>query len=236
MKNIFDLITRDDIYNILIPVGISFLGFIYQRVSKLFDQEKQWRHLGEKSSRDEMFDYFIWMLFIGIIVLVIYFLGALCVGIIFSINEFNAIAIKITYTIFSLFMYISFFLNHQKKKVTFKKKYKNEKVYADIIIKMPIVISGIMWSFVFWNGIESIWRLAEIIAIGFGLAILIFLDDNRDFKYKQVTFYFYGGKILRNLDVNSIRQEKNWVIVKTKDSNVEYRFRIKDMETIEYKK
>ena len=40
---------------------------------------------------------------------------------------------------------------------------------------------------------------------------------------------------IENIIVKSIVQKSNWIIAKTEDDNCEYRFRVKDVEMIEYK-
>lgn len=55
------------------------------------------------------------------------------------------------------------------------------------------------------------------------------------YLYKYVDFYFYGEKIIRNIKVQDVYQKNSWIIAKSEDGSIEYRFRIKDIEKIEYK-
>ena len=42
--------------------------------------------------------------------------------------------------------------------------------------------------------------------------------------------------MIDNISVETIRQKKNWIIATDNEKDIEYRFRVKDLERIEYKK
>lgn len=51
--------------------------------------------------------------------------------------------------------------------------------------------------------------------------------------YDRVKFAFYDNSILDNIKVEDVSQNRSWIIAKNQE-NMEYRFKVKDIKTIEY--
>ena len=62
---------------------------------------------------------------------------------------------------------------------------------------------------------------------------IIFLKGEGEFLYDKVKFVFYDNSVLENIKVENISQNKSWITAKNQE-NTEYRFRVKDIKTIEY--
>ncbi len=60
-----------------------------------------------------------------------------------------------------------------------------------------------------------------------------FLKGEGEFLYDKVKFVFYDNSVLENIKVENISQNKSWITAKNQE-NTEYRFRVKDIKTIEY--
>jgi len=86
-----------------------------------------------------------------------------------------------------------------------------------------------------WENTKNIWIIEMIFIILFEILFLLILDDTRENKYKYANFYFYGGSFVKNLSTSNIIQKGNWIIVEDTTSSTEHRFRIKDIEKVEYK-
>lgn len=64
----------------------------------------------------------------------------------------------------------------------------------------------------------------------------VFLDSNSKFKYNYVKFMFYDGNVVNNISVKEVYQRRKWIIARDENGTIEHRFRIKDVERVEYRK
>lgn len=110
--------TRDDIYNIIVPIGIVILGWITQYLASQFGREKQWRNVREKSSADSFFDYFLIMYVFGIVWLILFVSLVFMVETVFEISLSKEI-VKYSYTIFTICLYAIFFYMEKWEKICF---------------------------------------------------------------------------------------------------------------------
>ena len=226
-------ITREDIYNIIVPLGVVMVGRLIQFIMEHVAKEKQWKHMKEKSPLDSFMLYYIWTILLGGVFLILFYILFLYYEIFLGF-KFSPIFIKICYTILSILYHVYFFIKVERK-ITFKKKYKHKELLALIMKTAPILFSCGIWSFILFDAISIIRAFIFCFILVFEFIIFAVLDSNSSSKYQYATFYFYGGNIVYDIVISNISQKGNWVIARNKNSSEEYRFRIKDIERVEYK-
>lgn len=226
-------VTREDIYYIIVPLGVVMIGWLIQFIMERIAKEKQWKHTKEKSQLDSFMLYYIWTILCGGVFFILFFAVTFYYEILFG-HKILPIFIKSCYTIFSILFHVIYFFK-VKRKIYFKKKYKHEKLLALIMKKTPIIFSCGIWSFILFDEISIINSFVFCLIILFEFIIFNVLDSNSSSKYQYATFYFYGGNIVEDIVISNISQKGNWVIAGNKNSSTENRFRIKDVERVEYK-
>ena len=132
-------------------------------------------------------------------------------------------------------------------------EYKKEKSIR-LLRQIPIILSGLFWGstiqwmdfvsvitgfigktvFQFISNILSYIPIATAIAwIVYYYICMKFLKGEGEFLYDRVKFAFYDNSILDNIKVEDVSQNRSWIIAKNQE-NMEYRFKVKDIKTIEY--
>ena len=102
------------------------------------------------------------------------------------------------------------------------------------INKATVVLPGILWTLVLSDIAEWIARIYFVTIIVFEIILLVIIDDSKEFEFQKAKFYFYNGNTVDNVLTNKIRQERDWIIAKNETGDTEYRFRIKDINKVEY--
>ena len=222
-------IAKDDIYYIIIPIGIAIFGWIFQYLSGRFGYEKQWKNVREKSSRESFSDYFLIMLLFGILWFAIYIFLACFLIIIFEI-ELADESLQYSYAIFNVLLYACLMFGIQKKDIKFKIKELDK--HAKIMTKIPAILSCVIWSFILFDWGKIIIKIDVIFILAFEIFFIIALDGESEFKYAYVSFYFYDGKTIKNISTKKVFQKRNWIVAG--NDKMEYRFRIKDIKKVEY--
>ncbi len=236
MQEWLKVITREDIYSIIIPIVTAVLGWGLSQITILIEREKQWKQLREKSSCDRYCLYFVVTVLFGLLwfALYLFMIGPSASLLAIPISEKY---IKISYSIFMAapYTYFLFGIKHSENLVVFKRTYKHVEVITWIVQKVPFICSGIIWSSLMWNNTESICRICGTILIILEVFCLITLKNVGEFECKYATFYFYEEKVIDSIEIQSISQKGNWIIAKDTENGMEHRFRIKDIKRVEYR-
>lgn len=227
MQEFFEIIKRDDIYNIAVPIGIVALGWLFTLLSNRLNDEKQWKQAVDKSIRDKYFDYFLLAIVIGLFLIVVFAFFIWVIEVLANIKV-GMMFVKVMYALMCVLIYGFFIFSRQNK------NFVESKCFNIALLKIPFVISAVMWSFIFTEYANLILRGAFITMAVYELFFLTVLDGNRTFKYKYVNFYLYSGKAIEMIALGNIKQKRGWVIAKNEAVCREYRFRIKDVEKVEY--
>ena len=114
-----------------------------------------------------------------------------------------------------------------------------------LLRQIPIILSGLLWGYTITRHIgaavpqfiSNIARYVPIVTtlggVVYDFICIIFLKGEGEFLYDKVKFVFYDNSVLENIKVENISQNKSWITAKNQE-NTEYRFRVKDIKTIEY--
>ena len=224
-------IIRKDIYNAVIPVLIAIISGFFPYLLSRLGAEKQWKNARKKSSLDKTIEYFFCMNIAGIGLLVLYVTFFFSVEILFKITHTRVM--HFSYILLSIFMYIHFF-KKRNEQITLKKWRRHERVVVLCINKATVVLPGILWTLVLSDIAEWIARICFVTIIVFEIILLVIIDDSKEFEFQKAKFYFYNGNTVDNVLTNKIRQERDWIITKNETGDTEYRFRIKDINKVEY--
>lgn len=227
MQEFFDIIKRDDIYNIAVPIGIVALGWLFTFLSNRLNNEKQWKQAVEKSIRDKYFAYFLVTIVIGIFFIVAFVFLIWVIEVLTNLKV-GLMFVKVMYALMCALIYGYLIFCRQNK------KFAESKCFNIVLLKIPFIISAVMWSFIFTEHANLILRGSFIAMAVYEIFFLIVLDGNRAFKYMYVTFYLYSGKTIEMIATGNIEQKGGWVIAQSESAREEYRFRIKDVEKVEY--
>ena len=133
-------LSREDIYYIIVPLVVVLFGWLLQYFSGA-RVEKQWKYVSEKSACDKYFYYCVRVFILGMLATIIYGV-VLCTAVVLFVVKPNELAIKVGYVIFISVSYLFFAKSMSGSNIVFRKfkkkeKYKNEKIIADILNKLP---------------------------------------------------------------------------------------------------
>lgn len=231
MQEVLQFFTGDNIATIITAIGgiITAPYFVNH-----FNQEKQWRYLSEKSSSEKFHKYFMKIFLFGlafsflIFALIMFWVGWF--KIILSINVVGKICGIIMALVYILLV---IFGETENDLIIFRKKCKHEKIWKTLFEKAPIVLFGIFWAGI-WLQHNLIMRIVFSVVFIFEIIYLVVLDNERKSKYQYAKFYFYQGEPICNVDASNIRQDGKWIICVDKNSDKEYRFRVSDIQKVEY--
>ncbi len=228
--------------SIVIPIVVVILTSIMSGIGKIIadkrSNEKQWKIQKEKSAVDIMYDNMLLIIINGItpllICLVAIILGCAYVKNIiwFKMNVFRWI-----YLILCAGYHILLFVI---MKVPKEKLYANKEICDKCIVtfyKSPIIFSFMIWGFTFWNKILTITTaIAFVFSIIYVILIPCFFSSNKNYKYEYAKVYLVNGKSFDDISLKDMCQRKNWIIATNNKIHKEYRFRVKDLDYIEYYK
>ena len=82
----------------------------------------------------------------------------------------------------------------------------------------------------------TIMRTLVVIQIAYEVVIVVILEGNAKFVYKYADFYLSNGEKIADICIENIKCERSWIIATNIESNTQYRFRVKDMARVEYRK
>lgn len=233
MEQISKLIIRDDVYNILVPIMIAMIAGIFQVVNERAKKEKQWKVLREKSAVERYNKYFLFMILSGILFVFLYIVSIYLIEKIIGVS-LGEIFIKVSYPIYTTLVYIYIGSVLVKNDIVFRKKYKYKKQFTFILSKVPIFFSWLIWTFILYETIVYITKISIVFITLYEVFYMIVLDNKNNYRYRYATFYFYNDRMIENIYIHNIFQKGNWIVAKEVGEIKEYRFRIKDVERIEY--
>jgi len=217
--------------NIIIPIITSLLIAV---ITRIVNREKQWKRLKEKTVTQNYLEYYAKVLIMGGITIFVY------VFIVWYFEKFLEISVSeiffvIVYYLLILTVCATFGYYSKNIRIKFKRLYKRETQYIAIARKMPSIISGWVLGSVFVPKGNWFLGIALVFIIVTEIICMVILDDSDVYKYQYITFYFYNEKIIENIEVEKISQKNNWIVVSDENRGVEHRFRIKDIERVEYR-
>ena len=248
---------REDIYNIVVPIAIAIIGTLGTYFFHNINETKQWKIKRRKSPRDKGIEYLVRVIVLGFLFLVFSVLVVVYIRSSIGIPLLVGIGIGIVlYIGLFIFLYIVMKRTSIDDKEIFVKdmaEYKKEKSIR-LLRQIPIILSGLFWGstiqwmdfvsvitgfigktvFQFISNILSYIPIATAIAwIVYYYICMKFLKGEGEFLYDRVKFAFYDNSILDNIKVEDVSQNRSWIIAKNQE-NMEYRFKVKDIKTIEY--
>ena len=229
--NIIKEISRSDTYYIIVPIIVAILPYMF----KSFTSEKQWRYIKEKSSCDSVLNYFTKMILSGMLFLILYIVLIFSFSVVFAF-EVDVHLFKISYVVWYIICYSCVFFRKRLSEliIDFRFDFKYKDTIKIIIYKVPIVFSGIMWTGIVFDATLFLWKVIVILMIVFEILIIRILNEKGKSKYNRIKFHFYNKTTVENIDINKIKQDGNWIIANKCNENTEYRFRIKDIQKVEY--
>lgn len=248
---------REDIYNIVVPIAISIIGTLGTYFFHNITETKQWKIKRRKSPSDKGIEYLVRVIVLGFLFLLFSVLVVEYIRSSIGIPLLVGIGIGIVlYIGLFIFLYIVMKRTSIDDKEIFVKdmaEYKKEKSIR-LLRQIPIILSGLFWGstiqwmdfvsvitgfigktvFQFISNILSYIPIATAIAwIVYYYICMKFLKGEGEFLYDRVKFAFYDNSILDNIKVEDVSQNRSWIIAKNQE-NMEYRFKVKDIKTIEY--
>lgn len=234
MNEFLQMLSKEDVYKIIIPIVLLLLGEFFSYIRKGLSYEKQWRYGGEMSVCIRYRNYFLKMVIIEIPIFITYCAFVVIIAMLpqFRVTE---LFVTISYPIFNTIAYIIIFLIPSKIKLDYRINIRNEKRTTCIMAKIPIIISWLMWTSSILDFAEILWTICTMAIFIHEIVFLYILDDKRVYKYDCASFYFYKSESVKDIKTSNIIQKGNWIIAKGLDDNCEYRFRVRDIERIEYR-
>lgn len=222
------VVGKEDVYKIIVPLITIILGWVFQYINGFLFEERQWKQIREKSQVERYINYMLIIVGFGGFILAAYVFLVASVEVLFSIQVTIGV-IKVSYLMVSGVSFCYLIFSEQKRQFV-ESKQKNL-----FLQKIPCILSGLLWCFIFTSKAVIFMRISAIIIFALEIYVLFFLSDIKDFKYKYAKFHFYSGKTIDLIETKSISQKRNWIIINGESTGVEHRFRIKDIEKIEYK-
>ena len=232
----------EEMSSIVVPIAIAILTAIISEVGKFItnrqNNEKQWKIQREQSSVDIMYDTMLLIIICGVIPLII------CLA---AITVFSAYTGNFTWLKMNAFKWVYLILcagYHILLLITMKvpreKLHTNEEICDKgirLLYKSPIIFSFLMWGCAFWN---KILILTTTISFVFSIIniflIPCFFNSNKNYKYEYAKVYLVNGKSFDDISLKDMRQQKDWIVATNNKIHKEYRFRVKDLDYIEYYK
>ena len=229
------MLKREDVYYIVVPIVTWVISLLCTYIFNNITGTKQWRLKREKSPGERYIEYFVRIIVIGALIL---FLNMLIEG---FISSFIGTP---------LFLYIKMRkidIDEDDKEIFIKKDMEECKRTRNVRLlrQIPIILSGLLWGYTITRHIgeavpqfiSNIARYVPIVTtlggVVYDFICIIFLKGEGEFLYDKVKFVFYDNSVLENIKVENISQNKSWITAKNQE-NTEYRFRVKDIKTIEY--
>lgn len=238
MNDVLGSITRQDIYNIAVPVFICVIGWILPLVRNNEPRfVKRWMLKKEKSNR-ERYGYF----FFGVIVLGMIFqvIGILLV---FSVNlllgqlsiEIPSEYVKVILSVICGICILVFMFSIQMdtKKIEFQMLKKIAKPVVMFLYYTPFVCS--IWVWCLSSHISNPVPNIIICVVIFTCEIMQFIvfDGNKTYKYRWMKMYFNDGSE-KVFQVECVKQRGNWIVVEDLMNSSEARYRREDLVKVEY--
>lgn len=238
MKEIIQAITREDIYKFGVPILTAILAGIPGIAKVYFDRDKYWKCVKQKSSQGNYIKYF-WRLYLsGLWILIMYFFVLLSITITLQTDIFIKNMI-LWHSIFSGILHIALIYWVGKSfavsgKIVYKKRYKYEKSMTMLFAYSPIVMSGLIWAVLGTVKCKFLSTAIMIVCVVVEILAMIVLNDESTVMYQTATFHLNDDTMIMAVDMNSTCQKGNWIIAKFMDSEMEVRFRQKDIKRIQY--
>ena len=231
---------REDIYNIVVPIAISIIGtYFFHNIN----ETKQWKIKRRKSPRDKGIEYLVRVIVLGFLFLLFSVLVVEYIRSSIGIPLLVGIGIGIVlYIGLFIFLYIVMKRTSIDDNEIFVKdmaEYKKEKSIR-LVRQIPMDFVSVITGFIGKTVFQFISNILSYIPIATAIAWIVyyyicmkFLKGEGEFLYDRVKFAFYDNSILDNIKVEDVSQNRSWIIAKNQE-NMEYRFKVKDIKTIEY--
>lgn len=245
------MLKREDVYYIVVPIVTWVISLLCTYIFNNITGTKQWRLKREKSPGERYIEYFVRIIVIGALIL---FLNMLIEGFISSfigtplrVGEYIGVVIYIGLFVFLYIKMRKIDIDEDDKEIFIKKDMEECKRTRNVRLlrQIPIILSGLLWGYTITRHIgeavpqfiSNIARYVPIVTtlggVVYDFICIIFLKGEGEFLYDKVKFVFYDNSVLENIKVENISQNKSWITAKNQE-NTEYRFRVKDIKTIEY--
>lgn len=228
---------KEIIYYIIVPIIAVIIPWFLQNLNERFKHDTQWKQSKEKSSLDIYFMIFVSIMILGFAWDVLIFYLSYSLYTFLNINiDFDIYNIIIL--IFCIIPYIILLILCQKnnRKVYLLRGLRFEKEIKKLLDMLTIIAVAVINIGLFLNKSKVLKLIVVILVVAVEILYFIFLDSKGKFKYNYAKFVFYDGSIVDNIFIKEISQKGKWIIARDEKCNVEFRFRIKDIEKVEYRK
>lgn len=238
MVEVMNVIGREDIYNIIIPIAIVIIGWVPGGIKVFLDADRYWKCLKKTSAQNEYFKFFWGFYSAGLWIMILFCLFS--VAIMISLQKIlSPDTIKNSYLVFSVLCHIALIYIVRKslrdgKEFAYKKSYKFKPLMTWVLTWSPIITSILIWDVLWkWN-FRILSFMTVILCLIVELLAFALLDDKSTMEFDYATFYLNDDIVISDADTDISYQKGNWIIAKYKDSEKEIRFRRKDVKRIYY--
>lgn len=238
MNNILECITRQDIYNIAVPVCICIAGWL---LPLLRNNEpsfaRKWMRKKERSDRDSYGYFFFIVIMFGLLFQVVgiltifavsYLMGQLSIK---MSHESMKIILSAICGVCICAQMFSFHIDFEKIELRILKKIKKQILL--FLYYAPFVSGTWLWCFS-PHIANPIPNVAMCIVI-FACEIISFfvLDGNNTHKYLCMKLYFNDGSEVA-YPTGCVKQCGNWIVAEELSTSREVRYRREDLVKVEY--
>ncbi|MEI1255986.1 hypothetical protein V8Q34_14680 [Blautia sp. JLR.GB0024] len=238
MNDILGSITRQDIYNIAVPVLICVIGWLLPLIRNNEPRfVKRWMCKKEKSNRERYGYFFFGVIVIGMIFHVI---GIL---IVFSVNlilgQFSILIpteyVKVILSVICGICILVFMLSVQMdtKKIEFQMLNKFAKPVVIFLYYTPFVCSIWLWCLASHISSPVLNIIIYVVIITCEIMQFIVFDDNKTYKYLWMKMHFNDGSE-KVFQVECVKQRGNWIVAEDLIHSSEVRYRREDLVKVEY--
>lgn len=238
MNSILENITRQDIYNIAVPVCICVLGGLLPLVkNNELRFARKWIQKKEKSDRDTYKYFLLVVIMAGMLFRVV---GALLVYMVSLLLE--QLSIKISIENMKIILSVicgacicvqSFNFRVDLEKIELRIMERCKKPILLFLYYAPFVCS--VWIWCFSPHISNPIPNAIVCAMIFACEIIPFLVLNGEnaYKYSCMKMYFNDGSEVAYL-TECVKQQGNWIVAEDLLRSIEVRYRRDDLVKVEY--
>lgn len=240
MQEIIKNITRQDIYNIVTPIAVCVLGWIFSFGKNLKDKSKEkWMC----SSKSNTYAYQIFIFKCILIGIPFAGLGLTVIGIIVTFASelllhtevpeeyvFKILALWMGVIGISLIKKYKYFC----KKIKLRKNIKHKKLTTNFLYYTPCIISICAWILGSYGSNIRIINVALAILMIFCEGIAYFsIDDTEKFYYTYAILYFSDGS-KRKFRTDCLKQKGSWIIAHNLENTYEIRYRRENLVKVKY--
>lgn len=239
MKELLRNITRQDVYNVIVPIAICIIGWLLPLL-KSGDGKfaKKWMCDSKKSDCDKYGKYFFVIILMGIPLSLVGILFLMCIakiaitlfGIVLSINILGKLLSLINGILIVVVM-LNLKLDPKQFVVIRLKRF--QKAIGYFMCYIPFIYSIWIWGISIQVDSALFNGVMILLLFLFEIMPFIFFDNTKKFEYAYVSLYFANGSEGIYL-TDCVKQKGNWIIAKDLTDSCEIRYRREDLVKVKY--